>query len=736
MLVEPCPWHGAYSSQVTEAQGGHGLRPVDPSLQPPCPACRPALSRTLAAFGAQWRQQPAFTATLLGNLLADMGRLADKAAAETAEAPGEPSAAAAGSAGGASLRQLLALAACVLPMLDAATAMQLPTCCSHLHQFLHVCRHAAAAGAAGAVSPAAASSAVAELVGHVSRLAALAPAAATATTLGSSGSSSSTPPGQPPHALLPATTTNPDAAGEYVAVQLSTSMQALTLSSGEHQGAGSEHVQLRLAIQPGATAGGEGSAAVSQSAAADSLLQLFGAVAAFAEAALSNVSILAHTATVISTLAAVRAWLQMLVQQQQQPGSLGVPLDATATMLLPRSASSPTAVSAGSDCWLLSLLGYGSKDVVLQVAQLLALLLPHSPAALGAVLSAIQAAGLAAGAAEESARSSQEAASLPAAGWGAEGADAAALLLSNFRLLEAVLPELPAAGLETVWQHLLPLAAEGLLGPGGRQQASLLQAQQQFLRLLLATGQRLVDDCQQFKVAADALAALARVLSSTSLPETILLATLQWLAQAAGWLAHQEAAAASVGAGSPAGSNSISAVLSAALACTDAPSAAVRTAALGAARALVSSSQGAALVLADTEAAGQLYRCALLHLSDVQSEAAAAAQQLLEAAAAPLVLASAAGAASTGSRGGTSAAARAATEAALGPQHLGFRPPQLQQLLGFLSSPDAPSALLTAAGPQQAAPLRHWLPRLLHTTRAVPVPAEERSARSPEDRPW
>lgn len=699
-------------------------------------ACRPALSRTLAAFGAQWRQQPAFTATLLGNLLADMARLADKATAEAADAAANGSTAAAeGTAGSPTLRQLLALAACVLPMLDAAAAMQLATCCSHLRRFLQVCKQVAAAAAAGAVSPAAASLAAVELSAHVSRLAALAPAAVTADM---SGSSSSAAPGQQQEPR----TRMPPAEKEYVVVQLVASMQALSLAE-EHPGGGSDRVHLRLAIQP-LTAAAEPSAAAAapRAAAADSLLQLFAAAAAFAGAALSAPSTVAQPATALSALAAVRAWLQLLVQQQA--GGLAVQLDAAAQVLLPAPSSSLTAGSTDGS-WLLSLRAYSSKEVVLQVAQLLALLLPHSPAALSAVLAdtAAQAAGLVASAAEQSAVGGHETVPLAAAGGGPAGADAAALLLFNVRLLKAALPQLPAASLNAIWQCLLPVAAEGLLTAGSQQQTLLLQVRQDLLRLLSSTGQRLVDGHRQFSVADDSIAALSQLLSSSCPPEPAMLAALHWLRQAAEWLAQSEVPAAETGAGSPTGtgspasSDSCCAALSAALACTDATSAAVRAAALGAASALASGSRGAAVLLADAGAAGRVYQSALLHLGDLHIEVAAAARQLLEAAAAPLALAAAIGPAGRSARSGASAiAAQVAVEAALGQQHLGFRPMQLQQLLAFLSSPDAPTAVLTAGGQQQAAPLRHWLPRLLLSMRAVPPPIDGSTACDPQGRPW
>jgi hypothetical protein len=72
------------------------------------------------------------------------------------------------------------------------------------------------------------------------------------------------------------------------------------------------------------------------------------------------------------------------------------------------------------------------------------------------------------------------------------------------------------------------------------------------------------------------------------------------------------------------------------------------------------------------------------------------------------------------SSSGGSPAASDAVAAALQAQRLGFRPAQLQQWLDHLTGTPGPSAVLTAAGQHQAAPLRQWLPRLLASMQAVP----------------
>ena len=651
----------------------------------------------MAAFGPQWRQQPAFTGSLLNSLLADMARLASKAAEEAAphEAAAAAQAGAAAEAAAAaaappasttspSLHQVLALAACMLPMLDAAAALRLPAAQRLLLGFLEACgQAAAAAAAAGAASPAAATAATVELASHVARLAALAPAAAAASLPGG-GTSAEAQQG--------------DAAGacERVAVQL-----VARLGLADQLTPAAELVELRFSIQPAAAAAaGEpagAAAAAGERAAAllGSLQQLFAAVAAFSAAAAGSPATLAQPSTVLALLATVRSWAQVLVHHAQlAAGGTAVQLVEAAEVLL---------AAGGGGSWLLGLRGYGSSDVLLQAAQLLGVLLPHSQAAVQALLADCMAQAQAVSSSTDS---------LPAAA-----------LRFNLHLLQAAVPRLPADSLRAVWQQLLPAAAAGGPFALAEQQPQAPRLWQLWLALLQAAGRRLADS-QQLGAAAAADAALtylSGVLASSATPEPVLLQALRMMQQAAGW----PAAAAEQHAPAQA--------LQAALQCVEAEVPAVRVAALAAAQALAASTRGGALLLREPVLAAGVYQSALLHLSDMHPPAAEAAQQLLATAAAPLAVCGALAAHSSSSSGCAAAAAEAAA-AALGAQRLGMRPAQLQQWLNFLSSPAAPAA---AAGERQAAPLQQWLPRLLHSMQAAPLPGGDTQASAPKAlSPW
>ena len=645
---------------------------------------RPALSRTFAAFGAQWRQQPTFTASLLASLTADVQGFADKAAA-AAPGAGAGSGAGSGAADGAadagaagSLRQLLALAACVLPMVDALVAARQPVCQQHLLQLLAAFRQAAAAAAAPA--------AVIELAGHVGRLAALAPAASAAAfaAVGLQNHVSSEEQQQ--------------ATADHVAVELiAASMQALSVQ--EQQPAATadvEHVlvKFRISKQP---------AAAAEAQLVGGLQQQFAAVAAFAEGAASRTEVLAQPAAVLALLAAVRCWLQMLGQQPAEAAA-----GAGGVLLATAGQSVSQGSESSSSSWLLKLRSYSSKEVVLQAAQLVLLVLQRSPAAVLAALLA---------------DTELQAASLLSTGQQLlqSGADAApALLLVNLQLLQTAVPQLPAAGLWEAWQRLLPLARPGVqLAAAGDQQAS--QLWQLLLRTLQTAAQRLALRRQQgpadgAAVGGQALALLAAILAgqstgSDSTPEPVLLLALQWLQQTAEWPAPQAPAA---------GGDGFAAALAAALACADAPSAQLRAAALAALRALVRGSKGSSLLLQDAALAAELFQTAASHLSDLHPAVAAAAQELVLAAAVPLALSSTLAAAGSSSSNDSSPAASDAVAAALQAQRLGFRPALLQQWLDHLTGTSGPTTVLTAAGQHQAAPLRQWLPRLLASMQAVP----------------
>jgi hypothetical protein len=639
------------------------------------------LSRTFAAFGAQWRQQPAFTAALLGSLTADVQRFADKAAPPGAGAGGGT----ADNEGASSLRQLLALAACVLPMLDATVTARHPACQQHLLHLLAAFQQAASA-VAGAPA------AVMELAGHVGRLAALAPAAAAAAAAATSDKPSSEGPQQP--------------AGEHVAVQLiAADVQALSVQEVQPAAANVERMLVKLHISEQSAAAPAAAVPTSEAEVVRGLQQQFAAVAAFAEGAASQAEVLAQPAAVLALLAAVRSWLQLLGQQPA-----GAAAGAGAVLLAAASDSGGQGSSRSSrSSWLLALRSYSSTEVVLQAAQLLLQVLQHSPAAaLVALLSdtELQMAALC-----SSERNQSEAEVAPA------------LLLFNLQLLQAAVPQLPAAGLFEAWQRLLPLARPGVqLAASGDQQAS--QLWQLLLRTLHAIAQRLALGGQQEPaggatgaVANQSLDLLATIIAghctgTSSTPEPVLLLALHWLRQMAEWPAPQAPAA---------GSDGLAATLASALASVESPSAQLRAAALTALRAWVCGSKGCSLLLQDAPLASELFQTAVLHLADLHPAAAAAAQELVLAAAAPLALSSTLTAtdASPRSNGGSPAASDAVA-AALQAQRLGLRPAQLQQWLDHLTGTPGPTAVLTAAGQHQAAPLRQWLPRLLASMQAVP----------------
>jgi hypothetical protein len=486
--------------------------------------------------------------------------------------------------------------------------------------------------------------------------------------------------------------------------------QALSVQERQPAAADVERALLKLRISeqpaPAATAA---AAAISEAQSVLGLQQQFAAVAAFAKGAASRTEVLAQPAAVLALLAAVRSWLQMLGQQPAEAA-------AAAGALLLATAGEPAGQEGGNSSsrssWLLKLRSYSSKEVVLQAAQLVLLVLQRSPAASLAALLADTEHQTAALLSSERQQSHADA-----------DADAApALLLFNLQLLQAAVPQLPAVGLLELWQRLLPLARPGMqLVAFGDQQAS--QLWQLVLRTLQAAAQRLALDTQDWSaggaagaVADQSLALLAAILASqsagiSSTPEPVLLLALQWLRQMAEWPALQ--------APSP-GTDGLAATLAAALACVDATSAQLRAAALTALSALMCSSKGSSLLLHDAALASKLLQTALLHLADLHPAAAAAAQELVLAAAAPLALSSALAAAGSPSSSGGSPAASDAVAAALQAQRLGFRPAQLQQWLDHLTGTPGPSAVLTAAGQHQAAPLRQWLPRLLASMQAVP----------------
>ena len=669
--------------------------------------CRPALSRLLAAaVGAQRRQeQPGFLETLLASLLADMQRFVDKAVAaalsvQSASAAASDAGPGAGASAAAteatnSLRQVLALAACVLPLLDAAAASQLPSAQQHLAAMLGVLRQAVEAAAAAADAAAAAgisqgSSAVApaalavELSGHVARLAALAPAAAAAAAGSSAAESSGRSPAEQQHS-----SEQEAAAGEEAAAAI----QQLSIAEAvDSAAAGGQQLQPPppAAEEPKGTP----PAASSATQTPDIFQQLFASVAAYAAAAAGVAGVLAQPAAVLAVLGALRSWVQMLAAQSVPPGT-------AAELLLPTGGG-----------WLLGLRSYGSRDVVLQAAQLLLPLLQHSHAALEALAADIQL---------QAAQLQAAASSQPAV------AAAAAALRFDVQLLQAAVAQLPQPSVLVLWQQLLPLArpptpltavpADQPGQPPHRLWLALLVS-------LQAAGQRLVDS-RQLKAGStqrEVLALLTSLLGQpTAAPEPVLLQALQWLEQAAAW--PLDAADPEQASSSCSSREAAAAALKAAVACCEAGQADVRVAALAAVRAWLDGELGSCLLLGDASAAAAMFQTALLHLSDLHPPAAAAAEQLLVAAAAPLALSGA----SAANAGPSSCAADEAVAVALQRQQLGFSSAQLRQWLDYLEGSDGPAAVLTAAGQQAAPPLQQWLPRLLHSMRAVPTPGEQRS---------
>lgn len=655
-------------------------------------------------MGAQRRQeQPVFLEALLASLLADMQCFVNKAvaaalsvqsasAADSDAGPGAGASAAAAEATN-SLRQVLALAACVLPLLDAAAASRLPSTQQHLAAMLAVLRQAveAAAAAADAAGISQGSSAVApaalavELSGHVARLAALAPAAAAA----AAGSRTAEQQHSSEHEA---------AAGEEAAVaiqQLSIAEAVVSAAAGGQQ------------LQPPPTAADEpkGTPPTASSAtqAADIFQQLFARVAAYAASAAGVTGVLAQPAAVLAVLGALRSWVQMLAAQS-------VPLGPVAELLLPAGGG-----------WLLGLRSYGSRDVVLQVAQLMLPLLQHSHAALEALAADIQL---------QAAQLQATASSQPAV------AAAAAAVQFDVQLVQAAVAKLPQPSVLMLWQQLLPLAQP----PSPLAAVPTDQPEQPphrlwlaLLVLLQAAGQRLVDSRQlkSGSIQHEALALLTSLLGQpTAAPEPVLLQALQWLEQAAAWpldMADPEQRSISCSSREAA-----AAALKAAVACCEAGQADVRVAALAAVQAWLDGELGSCLLLVDASAAAAVFQTALLHLSDLHPPAAAAAEQLLVAAAAPLALSGASAAAA----GPTSCAADEAVAVALQQQQLGFSSAQLRQWLDYLEGSDGPAAVLTAAGQQAAPPLQQWLPRLLHSMRAVPTPGEQRSGPETVPVPW
>ena len=446
-----------------------------------CACCRPELSRTLAAFGPQWRQQPSFAASLLGSLLADMQRLADKAAAEAdSDMP------AVGGPLPGSLRQVLALAACVLPILDAAAAARVPSCQQCLLQLLQVVQQAVqAAVASGAPAGAAA---VAELAGHVAKLSALAPAAAAAALqpASSSGGGSTTP-------------RSPGATHERVVVQLAAAVQALDVRV-EPAGAAAPAVQLQLAVeaQPDVVPG---------------LRQLFAAVVALAGAAVAHASVLAQPAAVLAMLGAVRSWSHTLMKEREQL------VETVAAELLP-APSQPS----GSSTWLLGLRGYGSRDVVQQAAELLLPVVRRSPAALEALLE-------------------DTAAQTPGGGMpAADGRDAA---LFNVQLLHAAVPQLLRAAQLLVWRRILRLVVPDLDSLPQLLRPPLLALLRSTSRQLMTADSGAAVGAGAAALAAvagDALQLLAVLIDGCGAEhEAELQAALHWLEEAAAWPALHDA---------------------------------------------------------------------------------------------------------------------------------------------------------------------------------------------------
>ena len=641
---------------------------------------RPALSRLLAAaLGAQRRQQPGSAAPLLDSLLGDMQRFVAAAEQAVADAAADKEAGGGTNAARASLRQVLALAACVLPMLDAAAASSLPSCQPYLLLFMEVLqRTVLAVAAAAAASPALpAAIMAAELTGHVSRLAALAPAATAA-------------------AAAPSTSGGNGGGQTAEAATAALGRLVLNMTEEEHHPASA-----------GSTAQQEAS-----------LQQLFTAVASFAAAAASQRTVLVQPAAPLALLAAVRSWLQMLMGQS-------VPLDAAAELLLP----SPATQSAKSgSSWLLNLRAYGSKEVVEQAAQLLQLMLQHSPAALQALLADLdhQAAALGSTPGEATQPEQRE----PDRAM----ASAAAALQFDLCVLQAALPQLSLGMLVALWQQLLHLAQQPsrLADVPAVPTEGLPPHRQLLLQILQAAAEQLVASRHPGAVGVvqQALQLLTGLLDAhTAAPEQVILLGLQWLERTAEWPAlpseaHEQQAAAESRDQLSNGSPGLAAALAAAVVCADSHSAAVRAAALAAARALASTESGSTLLLRDAAAAASVYHTALLHLSDLDPAAAHAARELLLAAAAPLALAATLG----DSHGSTTAAASEAAVVALQAQQLGVRPAHLRQLLDYIAGAGGPAAVLTAAGQAAAPPAEKWLPRLLHSMQAVPPPGSGSSS--------
>jgi hypothetical protein len=675
----------------------HVARQASASYLQHLAACRLGLSRALAAFGAQWRQQPAFAGSLLETLIADMQRLASQAAAEHEEAAADKGSPACGLV--ASLRQVLALAACVLPILDVAAAASLPSCQQHLLQLLRAFRQAVLAAAE---TPAAVAPVVTELSGHLARLSALAVAAA-ASSSGAAAASSAAE--------------GSSSSGERPPAELDSRLLGLSLQ---------EQHQTQQADQPAK----DRETPVAATLQGSRLQQLFLGVAAFAATAASQTGVLAQQAAVLAVLAAVRSWAHVLVQQQQHAQQQLNLLEPAAAALLP-------APGQGSGAWLLSLRSYGAREVVAQCARLMLPLAVHSPAALRALLvDSVQQAEALRSAANEI-RPDGGSGEAEAGREAAVSTGPSALLLINLKLLLAAAPQLPPDSLHLIWRQLLPLAQResALAAAASTMQHQQHKPQLQLLTLLEAASALLMNrrhglaepsPSVMSSVALDNLLLLSSILTASSsssgrnggVPEQVLLLALRWLQQAAAWPAVAQAASLDGGSSTDSGS-SMAGVLGAGLNCTSSGSPAVRAAALQAVRALVCSRSGVTTLLQNTDLAASLFQAAILHLSDFTPDATHAAQELLAAAASALALGSAMCQPGDSSSRGTSASPERAAPVALEAQQLVFNPSQLRQWLSYLTGhAAAPTTLLTAGGQQPTAPLREWLPRLMHTAQA------------------
>lgn len=415
--------------------------------------------------------------------------------------------------------------------------------------------------------------------------------------------------------------------------------------------AGGERVSVQLSTtQTGGRAAPKNSPAV---------LQIYEAAADFIEAALSMPGVAARPAALAPALHVQLTWLRFL---QQHTSSAA--MEAAASRVMHRRGGA-----------LLRLRDHSSTVLLQPLAKLLVFLLQQSAAATDALLS--------------------DAATLARAEHAEAQGEGAAALLFSLRLLHKALPMLPPARAMAVWTVLGPAAM-----PASPLAASNQPLWLELLQVLHAASSIAVP--QGPEVAAEVLLLMTEVLLWQRAEESVLLHALRWLQQMAAALPADMAASAG-------GRAALVGALAAAGAAAESDHARLREVALHALAVLASRPPGSAALLADPQAAAELYQRAAMRLADLSGPVAQAAQELVVATAAVLAL-----------RGSLATPSPPPPDdrlfaLAVQPQQHGFAPPQLQQLLSFL--------MTAAESPGASGAPESWLPCLLASLPELPVAA-------------